>query len=205
LNRASGWPKLLLGTLPVLVGATVITLVGRRWLAPGLTGGAALVGEIMALMAFAGLLALRAVDNWNLGVLSVFAFLAGGFLGVWFPPQSTAWLKGDVVVVLVGVSAILLGRSAATKGSPPGRWIWLAAWVYALGWVAVAAGQDSTALARVWAAAGLTIFGALLAVWVAVWRRGELAGSTTAGAVDLYLLAVNMLLTALILVGRAPV
>jgi hypothetical protein len=204
MNRPASWSGLILGILPILIGAIFITLLGVRWLSPKLNGGIVLVSGIVALLVFVSLVVLRPPEPWTLGLLAAFAFLAGGFLAAWFSPASIAWPRAAFLVAVVAVIAALVGTSPAPRILPPGRGLRVAGWAYALGWGAMAASQRFNGLATVWAGLGLLLFGGLLAAWVAAWRRGDLAKSPAADAVDLYVLTANLLLSALILIGGAP-
>ncbi len=177
--------------------------VGARWLAAGLTGPLLSAVAILAVLVFVGLLAAREAERWNLAMLAAFAYLAGGLLGHWFPIGSTSWLGSSILVLAVGSVACLLGGLAAPRVLLPGRWPWLLAWLYVLGWGLAAVWAGSPSLLKGWAGLGLVLFGALLAGWVAAWRRGELGLSSTAQATDLFLMAANLMLSALVVVNGA--
>ncbi len=175
---------------PLLLAA-VATAVGARVLArriPSAWYAAAIVG----LLLFFALFTFKQTRGWNTGLLAAFAGVAGGFAGAFFP-QTAGW-GGMVAGGLLGLAG-LVSRGSWAAGALTGRLCWMLSWVYVAGWPILLLIDAPGAYLLGWAAGGLAIFVGLASCWLAAWRwQGSARQTGTPAAIELYLIALNLLL-----------
>ena len=157
------WIPILTGALPLALLAGAVT-----WLGAGLAGRLAAVPIILPLLAAGLAYALLRIGHSQGAAWAPWALLGlAAALGVVLGRLSPEGALPPLAVGLAGgllAAGLILGLKL--RGRLPGfRHLWLGAWLYLLGWLALwllAAGPDPR---RAWAAGGLALFTALTALW----------------------------------------
>lgn len=187
-----------LQVLPVSLMALVATAIGaalrvdQAWQLPLL-----LVGVLL----FAGLLTFRNAAGWNLALLLALAAVAGAFLGSAFGEGQNLAPVGALALTFILIAlAAVIGRALRSRLRRAGFVLWLMAWIYLVGWLAIVFLDPAARFHAAWAGAGLAIFACLTVVYFSQ-LAGEESGRRLAvpQGCDLYLLGLNITVAARLL------
>lgn len=200
MKGAWRWPELVFEVLPIVGLSGGMSLAGWLWLGSRIKG--ALVPPLWVCLAgfYAALMVFKQTQGWNLGLLGIFALLAGSALGSWqLATPANGWgALGGVVgfTAACGAVGLLLGARLVW----PVRLFWFVSWLYLIGWVILGLWPTGDRWFGPWAGLGVFLFGGLLIGWFAAWRRPT-GPSGTSAAIDLYLLTASLGVVVMVLLA----
>ena len=174
---------------------------GALLLPPPSSTGAVTVQALFLLLAFVGLLALKRTSSWNVGLLVLFGVLAGSFSNLIQPDGGSGkWWSSLGTAVLVLVLSQWISRRWRKNWGEIGLGLWILIWIYLIGWAGLFLLPLAPVFHRVWAGFGLVLFGGITAVWFSNIEQAFERHPGAALGIDLYLLTLNIILAARILV-----
>jgi FtsH-binding integral membrane protein len=196
------WAAFFIQVVPLTALASLASVAGIGLFANRVTEGLQLPIAVLGLLLFLALITFRETSTWNFVLLLTFALIAGTFLGGTFSEEvQFSW--GVALLTALGV-LFLTAAVGGYFGERIGRWsvaLWIGSWVYLLGWVIIAFANLPPSAQTIWAFAGLIIFGGLSTSWFASLMSSEAKASTVSLAIDLFILVINLLVAARVMLG----
>jgi hypothetical protein len=186
---------LLLQVAPHITLAVLGTAIGIEAFSHLFNNSDIILLGLFAALAFAALSIFKRSSLWRLTLLFNFTILLGGILALLSPGlRGFTWLLDLLWAVFILVMAAALSSYVRTISQRIRQLSWLLAWVYLLGWGALAIGQASEAQRFGWAGFGMGVFAIVALAWFdhVKGRLEEQAGSPL--AFELYLLGFNLAL-----------
>jgi FtsH-binding integral membrane protein len=191
------WSAFLLQVLPIGALALAATAVGSGIFSEIVSPAFSLPLIVVGLILFVALLTFRNVAGWNLGLLITFALVVGLYLGRVFPEVGgSSWRLTLMVVLGLLLGAAAIGARLSGRLQRLGSVLWIVSWIYLLGWILVALLPLAPPIIMVWASVGVAIFFGLSSSWFAGLRDYAEKGKGVTLAIDLYILGINLALTA---------
>ena len=191
------WAAFFIQIVPLTVLSSIATAAGIGLLADRLSASAQLPLAITGLLLFIALITFRETSGYNFGLLLGFSFVAGSFLGTLFPQQGDfSW--GTALMAALGVIFLsaAIGSSMGERIASLRVGLWIASWIYLLGWVLIAALDLASLVQTLWGLLGMLIFGGLAGSWFASLISTKPSTSSVSLAIDLYVLGLNLLVAA---------
>ena len=192
--------RLSLQVLPFSVLGLVASILGAWLWPPSGSPGGTILRALILLLSFVGLVALKKTATWNIVLLAIFGALIGSFAGLLETGSKLQpwWLSLAMTLIILTIS-LLVGRAWRGRWNDIGVGLWVLTWIYLLGWAGLWLVHLDPLFQGVWAGFGLVLFGGMSAVWFSNSEQDleRLPGSTL--GIDLYLLTLNIILAARIL------
>jgi hypothetical protein len=190
--------------LPVAVLAVFGSLAGASVIASRLPASMTLPTLLVGLVLFVAMLTFRDNVGWNTALLVGFGLAAGIYLRWAFPESAGGQWPAAIATGLVILSvAAAVGPRGGQRLAWLGPGVWALSWIYLVGWIALAWLRLGRGASVGWAAAGLLVFGILSMIWFGSQSRRPARVSATSLAIDLYILGLNLVVAARVILGAA--
>jgi len=190
--------------LVLLTSAALLsTLVGLRFAGELARGWVGPVAMLLAGLLYVGLLTFGDAAGWNVAILLGLGVACGAAISA--VPGVQQRQASDLLPLLSAMMLLVLawvsGRGFREAFSWLGRILWIGALGYWLGLVLLALTGADDLLRLTWLAAGLALFTGLAGGWFARMGPDEFHPDEVRRAGELYLLGLNLWVTAALLLG----